>query len=288
MIPTAKGYFSGGGGLELGVSMAGVKVIQSLEIDVTAANTLSRNLGHEVVTKDISKVTVLDQPKSDVVLGTFPCTKYSTIADIHGTRNGDDLYLHQFRHMALELPEMFVLENVPGMRKFPVVMEAMTKIPGYYVTVVCPVDAMNWLPQRRKRLIIFGTRKPFRISEPKQGRRPSIADILETDVDPFIPEYIRSRLNGKYRDKPIIVDADDPHALAPTCVAHYSKDRGTRMVKVNGSVRPFTTREYARLQGFPDWYELPQNDSAAYKIIGNAVPPPMGRWIGHQIMKYFN
>ena len=31
---------------------------------------------------------------ADVYVGTFPCTKYSSIADISGTRIGDDLFLH--------------------------------------------------------------------------------------------------------------------------------------------------------------------------------------------------
>jgi DNA (cytosine-5)-methyltransferase 1 len=44
-------------------------------------------------------------------------------------RTGDDLFLHFFRHVAIRRPELYVVENVPGMRKFPVVMEAMTKLP---------------------------------------------------------------------------------------------------------------------------------------------------------------
>ena len=40
------------------------------------------------------KITVLDQQDADVYVGTFPCTKYSSIADISGTRIGDDLFLH--------------------------------------------------------------------------------------------------------------------------------------------------------------------------------------------------
>lgn len=185
---------------------------------------------------------------------------------------------------------MYVLENVPGMKKFPVVMEAMTKLPDYYVNVVCPVDAENWLPQRRKRLIIFGSKKPFFISHPSaSANRPSIMDIVDKEADILPPQYALNRIdgNGKYRDRPIIVDADCPNAIAPTCVAHYSKDQSTRMLKVNGKIRPFTVREYARLQGFPDWFRFPEKKSS-YRLIGNAVPVPMGRWVGQQIKRYFN
>jgi DNA (cytosine-5)-methyltransferase 1 len=42
----------------------------------------------------------------------------------------------------------------------------MTKLPDYYVHIFCPVDALNWLPQKRKRLILIGTRKSYNISAP--------------------------------------------------------------------------------------------------------------------------
>jgi DNA (cytosine-5)-methyltransferase 1 len=40
------------------------------------------------------------------------------------------------------------------------------------------------------------------------------------------------RIKGEYRDFPIIIiDPELPNAIAPTCVAHYSKDLSTRLVK---------------------------------------------------------
>lgn len=293
-VPTAKGYFSGCGGMEIGIMQAGVNVIQSLDLDTDATNCMKLNphyFSHAVLTADIKDKTVLEQPPTDIIVGTYPCTKYSTIADIHGTRTGDDLFLHFFRHIAIEKPEMYVVENVPGMKKFKVVMEAMTKLPDYYVQVFCPVDAANWLPQRRKRLILFGTRKPFNITAPNGMRnKPGLKDILEKDPEVGMPDYVISRIKGKYRDKPIIVDPEQPGAMAPTCVAHYAKDLGTRLVKDRNAkygLRPFSIREYARLQGFPDDFAF-ENKRSAYKLIGNAVPVQMGKWVGDAAMKYFN
>ena len=40
--------------------------------------------------------------------------------------------------------------------------------------------------------------------------------------------------------------------------------------------RPFTVREAARIQGFPDEYEFDCSKRSAFRLIGNAVPPPMG------------
>lgn len=292
--PTGKGYFSGAGLMEIGLMQAGVQVVQSMDLNPMATDCMKANpkyFGHKVITKDIMDMTVLDQPKTDIIVGTYPCTKYSMIADLHGTRTGDDLFLHFFRHIAIEKPEMYIVENVPGMKKFPIVMEAMTKLPDYYVNVFCPIKASYWLPQERDRLILIGTRKPFFITPPNQVQnRPRIKDILENDPEVDMPDCAIARLNGEYRDKPIIVDPDKPGAIAPTCLAHYAKDRGTRMVKDKNAqygVRPFTIREWARLQGVPDDFHF-ENKVSSYMLIGNGVPVPMGRWIGLQAMKYFN
>src|SRR5215467_2752719 len=207
--PTAKGYFSGCGGMELGMLQAGVNIIQSLDLDKEATSCMRMNshyFARVILHADIKDKTVLDQPPSDIIIGTYPCTKYSPIADIHGTRTGDDLFLHFFRHIAIEKPEMYIVENVPGMKKFRVVMEAMTKLPDYYVNIFCPVDAANWLPQKRKRLILIGTRKLYSIASASQvNNRPRLKDILERHPQVEMPDYVIKRINGKYRDKPIIV-----------------------------------------------------------------------------------
>ncbi len=292
--PTAKGYFSGCGGMEIGLMQAGINVIQSLDLDQEATDCMIYNnhyFSHSVLTVDIKYKTVLEQPQTDIIVGTYPCTKYSAIADIHGTRTGDDLFLHFFRHIAIEQPEMYIVENVPGMKKFKVVMEAMTKLPDYYVNIFCPVDASNWLPQRRKRLILIGTKKPYVINSPTQiNNRPTLKSILEKNPEVEMPEYVLKRISGKYRDLPIIVDPGQASAIAPTCVAHYSKDLSTRLVKDHNSpygLRPFSIREYARLQGFPDDFKF-ENKRSSYRLIGNAVPVHMGKWIGMEAMNYFN
>lgn len=290
MTPTAKGYFSGIGGMELGFMEAGVDVIQSLDLDSEATDCMKANsqyFNHTILNCDIKDKTVLEQPRTDIIIGTYPCTKYSPIADIHGTRTGDDLFLHFFRHIAIERPEMYVVENVPGMKKFPVVMEAMSKLPDYYMNIFCPLGADNWLPQKRDRLILIGTKKTCYMSAPANTRRITMKDILEHDAEVDMPDYVKARMNGEYRDKPIIVDASDPKAMAPTCVAHYAKDLGTRMIKDGNNVRPFSIREYARLQGFPDDFKF-ENKRSSYRLIGNAVAVPVGRWIGQQAMNYFN
>ncbi|MCF7785603.1 MAG: DNA cytosine methyltransferase [Prosthecobacter sp.] len=285
----ANSYFSGAGLMDLGLEQGGVTVQQSFEIDAACCQTLKANFKHEVMKGDIAQKLVKDERPADVLVATYPCTKYSPIADIHGTRTGDELFLHFFRHIAIRRPECYVVENVPGMRKFAVVMEAMTKLPDYFVHVVCPVQSSLWLPQKRDRLIIIGSRRHFAWREPKAKRRVKLAEIVEDNPSMQIPDYVAKRLAGSYRDLPIVSDPelDD---VAPTCVAHYAKDVSTRLVKDRrfpGGVRPYTVREYARLQGVPDSFIFHGGDRAAYKQIGNGVSVPVGRWIGRELKRYF-
>ena len=78
--------------------------------------------------------------------------------------------------------------------------------------------------------------------------------------------------------------------IAPTCVAHYSKDLSTRLVtdpRFPRGVRPYTVREYARLQGVPDTFTFAGGANDAYRMIGNGVSVPVGEWIGSEIKRYF-
>jgi DNA (cytosine-5)-methyltransferase 1 len=46
-----------------------------------------------------------------------------------------------------------------------------------------------------------------------------------------------------------------------------------------------TVRMVARLQGFPDDWELSGGKTAAYRQVGNAFPPPVARAVGDAIRR---
>ncbi|GET30098.1 cytosine-specific methyltransferase [Prolixibacter sp. SD074] len=52
--------------------------------------------------------------------------------------------------------------------------------------------------------------------------------------------------------------------------------------------RPFTVREYARIQTFPDDWQFAGSISQQYKQIGNAVPVNMAKEIGYSIIRFLN
>ncbi len=283
-------YFSGAGLLDIGLLEAGINIAQAFEFDSAACKTYSHNLGNHIKQSDLTSELVTGQADCDAMFFTYPCTKYSTASDIHSTRVGDDLFLHSLRHLVIKNPEMYVVENVPGMKAFPVVMEAMTRLPGYHIKIFCPIRSEHWLPQRRNRLIIIGTRKRFLIRPPKDTKQITLMSLLEKDPEVTLPKAIETRMNGGYRDLPIISDPAK-NDIAPTCVAHYAKDKSTRLVvdkRFPLGVRPYSVREWARLQGVPDWFKFPVTNTDAYRQIGNGVSVPVGVWLGEQTYRYFN
>ncbi len=282
-------YFCGAGLFDVGLIEGGLNIKQAFELDKDAVKTYKHNLGDHIKHCDLTEELVLEQESCDCMVFTYPCTKYSRIADIHKTRTGDELFLHALRHLAIARPETYLIENVPGMNAFPLVIEAMTRLPDYYVTVFCPVESSLFVPQNRSRLIIFATRKPFNVRPPENTKPITLRQILEKEPEIKIPKSVYTRLNGGYRDMPIISDPERGD-IAPTCVAHYSKDKSTRLVvdpNFPMSVRPYTVREYARLQGLADTFIFPVCDTSAYKQIGNGVTRHVGIWAGKELKRYF-
>jgi DNA (cytosine-5)-methyltransferase 1 len=152
------------------------------------------------------------------------------------------------------------------------------------------VKSSTWLPQRRDRLIIIGSRRSFLWREPAARKQITLREILEPNANPRIPDYVSKRLSGAYRDRPIISDPTRGD-IAPTCVAHYAKDLSTRLVadkRFSQGARPYTVREYARLQGVPDTFNFAGSDNDAYRMIGNGVSVPVGEWIGSEIRRFFH
>ncbi|MET9336630.1 DNA (cytosine-5-)-methyltransferase [Nonomuraea sp. NPDC003804] len=94
-----------------------------------------------------------------------------------------------------------------------------------------------------------------------------------------LPATVKRYRDDIFDDKYKRLDAD---GLSRTITAHIAKD-GYWYIHPSQN-RTLTVREAARLQTFPDTYRFAGPPSAAFRQIGNAVPPMLGEELGRAIM----
>lgn len=93
-----------------------------------------------------------------------------------------------------------------------------------------------------------------------------------------LPKDMRRYRDDIFDDKYKRLDEDD---LSRTITAHIAKD-GYWYIHPRQN-RTLTVREAARLQTFPDRFRFAGPPSAAFRQIGNAVPPAVGEQLGRAI-----
>lgn len=90
---------------------------------------------------------------------------------------------------------------------------------------------------------------------------------------PYDKNNFKDRYSRQHRER-----------LCSTIVAHLSKD-GLMFIHPTQN-RSLTPREAARVQSFPDWFEFSVTRSHQFRLIGNAVPPILGRVVGLAVKSY--
>lgn len=94
-----------------------------------------------------------------------------------------------------------------------------------------------------------------------------------------LPEELKRYRDDIFDDKYKRLDYDD---FCRTITAHISKD-GYWYIHPEQD-RTLSVREAARIQTFPDYFRFAGPPSAAFRQIGNAVPPNMGLALGKAIL----
>ena len=301
---TVVSLFCGAGGLDIGFEQAGFKVIWANDFDKDACKTHEKWSDATVVAGDIGKVENDVIPKTDIILGGFPCQGFS----LSGPRKLDDsrnvLYKHYVRIVKAKQPLMFVGENVKGLltmgggQILDAILEDFSQ-QGY--RVFCKlVNAKDYgVPQDRERVIICGFRKDLEIrnfefpdvlsyrvtmrealrgiSEPKEG------EVCEA---PYSSRYMSRNRKRSWNDVSYTIPAmakQVPLWPGSPDMVYVSKDHWR--FGENGITRRLSWKETSAIQTFPKNMEFCGNLTSIYKQIGNAVPCKLGEVIGMHVYK---
>lgn len=259
----------------------------------------------------------------DLLSGGAPCQSFSYagkrlgLEDVRGT-----MFYHYATFLHKLQPKMFLFENVKGLLTHDKGKTYKTILNIFedegYITTYKMLNAWNYgCPQKRERLITIGIRKDLTnkctFEFPKEHDYKPVLRDIKLDVNPPLTDYVKYSdykadifklvpPGGYWKD----IDPDVAKEYMKTCwymgggrtgiLRRIGLDEPCLTVLTNPGmkqtdrchpieVRPFTYRENARIQTFPDDWEFCGKLSEKYKQVGNAVPVNLAKEIGIQIKK---
>lgn len=273
----------------------GMEIVYANDIDDNACSIFKENFGITPDNRDIREVKSEEIPEFDILTGGFPCQSFSIIAQNPKRLGVKDergkLFFEMCRILRERQPKCFIAENVKGIltankkSAFPLILKEFEES-GYDVQYRILNSANYGVPQKRERVIIVGFRKDLNIEF-------SFPDVEIEDENNFAPlkKVIEKKVDEKYffseravagmmkkRESMNKGRAQDINKPCNTVGAHLAKVslNSTDPVLMEGKrYRRFTPREVARIQSFPDDFELVGSEAAQYRALGNAIPPVM-------------
>lgn len=318
--------FAGAGGLALGLEKAGIETVQFVEIDSSCCETLRKNRPNwNVVCDDIHNIDFTSyHGKVDIVTGGFPCQAFSYAGKKLGMEDVRGTLFYEFARCVKEVsPKIFMAENVRGLvshdngRTLQTILSVFEEL-GYTVQYQILNAAYFDVPQKRERIVIVGIKNgvditfdypipnktmmtlreglkdcPVSEGQAYSAKKKAVLELVPPGgcwID--LPEDIQRDFMGKSyfsgggkRGMARRISWDEP-CLTLTCSPSQKQTERCHPEET----RPFTVREYARIQSFPDTWEFCGGIGDKYKQIGNAVPVNLGYAIGTElknaILKY--
>jgi DNA (cytosine-5)-methyltransferase 1 len=298
---------AGAGGQALGLEKAGFAHLAVVEIEEVYCRTLRANRpGWNVIQADIGRFDGRPyRNKIDLLAAGVPCLPFTVAGKQGGERDDRNLFAATLRLIAEIRPKAIVIENVPGFlaprfADYRAKLEGQLKELGYTASWRLYNATEFGVPQSRSRVIIVAMLSSlsltFRWPEPAANTPPTVGerllDLMAANGWRGAPSWAR-RADGP---APTIVGGSRKHGgpdLGPTrtraawlklgvngkSVADAAPEAGFK-----GMPR-LTIPMVARLQGFPDRWCFTGGKTAAYRQVGNALPPPVAQAVGNAIRK---
>lgn len=299
--------FTGCGGMDLGAEGGFVylgkkypkhktKTVYAMDFDESISGIYNANFAVRCEVKDARHLKKGDVPEHDILTGGFPCQSFSVVAQ-NPKRLGykDDkgkLFFEMCRILRDVKPSVFVAENVKGLlsankgEAFPLILEEFEKS-GYHVKHRVLNAAHFGVPQKRERVFIVGFRSK-KAHDNFSFPRPTTPDNPVPLARIIIPENqieqkyyfsdkavhgMRTTKHARTMNKGRAQSPEDPCNTVGAHLAKVSLNSTDPVLCINGRYRMFTPREVARIQGFPEEFNLPGSKTTNYRALGNAVSP---------------
>ena len=315
----AASLFCGCGGTDLGLignfeylgqkyPKNNINIVYANDIDDNACKMFEINFGIKPDSRDIREIQASELPDFDILTGGFPCQSFSVIAQ-NPKRLGikDDrgkLFFEMCRVLEEKQPKCFIAENVKGIlsannkETFPLIIDEFSKC-GYKVYHTLLNSVHYKIPQKRERVFIVGFRNDLKInfSFPEiicnsDKDFNTIKKIIEKSVDKkyyFSEKAVAGMM--KKRENMNKGRAQNINAPCNTVGAHLAKvslNSTDPVLLQNGKYRRFTPREVARIQSFPDTFQLEGTECAQYRALGNAIPPVLFWHVTKNVIRALN
>lgn len=187
--------FSGAGGMDLGLEMAGMQTRLCIEIDPDARETLKLNrpqwnavdaYGGDITcfgSDDVLTLAGLKAEEVDIIAGGPPCQSFSNLGRRGGLADSRGSLIHHYLRLVEEIrPRFCLFENVEGLLQHSKAVEALKSRfadLGYAFALEIVNAADFGVPQVRRRVIGIGARDlpfapfpaPTHSREPRRGER---------------------------------------------------------------------------------------------------------------------
>lgn len=169
--------FAGAGGLALGFLMVGFKCLLAVDFDKNMCESLRNNrVAETVLEADLSKENAMQNvveitenrlagKQLDVIVAGPPCQGFSTAGNWNQDDPRNNLYKPLIKILEKLLPRYVLIENVLGiesMRKGEVLRTIQDRLRGMdYMVRTEKLRAEEYgVPQKRRRMFVFGCLKP--------------------------------------------------------------------------------------------------------------------------------
>lgn len=296
----AVSLFSGCGGSDLGLHANGFEVLMANDISAKAAEAYTHNLPQtDFRVGDVGKIEAF--PPAQLLVGCYPCQGFSQGGARDSDRKINFLYREFDRALRQIRPKAFIVENVSGMVRSSfahLLKNQLTRFrsAGYRVNYAVLSAADFGVPQDRKRIFLVGIRSDFGLRyefptpthgpttlNPHVSQRSAIGHLPEWPVGQFWEEefhgYYMSRDRRRAWDLPSKTIVSHPRhmPLYPgSPPLEKVREDNWRFVG-NEPARRLSYIEAQLLQGFPEEFSFPETMTLRdrYRVIGNAVPPPL-------------